>query len=108
MGMSGKLHCLQRQYEPALHRFESACQLCPPEAARALRSASDEVTRLAKLVRAETTLGQRLLQFAQNAQSDVDAEVLGAAKKARVPGYDRNARNIQGSNAAGQLVDGRM
>ena len=79
-----------------------------PEAARALRAASDEVTRLAKLVRAETTLGQRLLKFAQNAQTDVDAEVVGAAKNARVPGYDRNARNVRGSNAAGQLVDGRM
>jgi len=79
-----------------------------PEAARALRAASDEVTRLAKLVRAETTLGQRLLKFAQNAQTDVDAEVIGAAKNARVPGYDRNARNVRGSNAAGQLVDGRM
>jgi len=34
--------------------------------------------------------------------------VLDAAKSARAPGYDRNARNLNGPNAAGQLVDGRM
>jgi len=80
----------------------------PSPQSRSLREASDQVTRLAKLVRTETTLGQRLLKFAKNAQSGIDAEVIGAAKNARAPGYDRRARNINGPNAAGQLVDGRM
>lgn len=84
------------------------CSALAPPQARTLRSASDEVSQLAKLVRAETALGHRLLQFAQNAQSGVDAQVLDAAKGARAPGYDRNARNLNGPNAAGQLVDGRM
>lgn len=80
----------------------------PSPQARSLREASDEVTRLAKLVRTETTLGQRLLQFAKNAQSGIDADVIGAAKNSRAPGYDRRARNLTGPDAAGQLVDGRM
>ncbi|MCK5945547.1 MAG: hypothetical protein KAI24_26390 [Planctomycetes bacterium] len=80
----------------------------PPEQASSLRAASDEVTKLAKLVRTETTIGQRLLQFAKNAQSGIDADVIGAAKNARAPGYDRRARNLTGPEAAGQLVDGRM
>jgi hypothetical protein len=84
------------------------CGALGPDAARSLRAAADEVTQLAKLVRGETALGNRLLQFAQNAQSGVDAQVLDAAKSARAPGYDRNARNLNGPNAAGQLVDGRM
>ncbi|MGC6486671.1 MAG: hypothetical protein ACON4Z_03430 [Planctomycetota bacterium] len=84
------------------------CAALDPAQARSLRAASDEAAQLAKLVRAETALGHRLLKFAQTAQSDVDAQVLDAAKGARAPGYDRNARNRNGTNAAGQLVDGRM
>jgi len=84
------------------------CGALPPDQARALRAASDEVTLLAKQVREETALGNRLLQFAQSAQTGVDAQVLEAANSGRTPGYDRNARNVHGSRAAGQLVDGRM
>jgi chromosome segregation ATPase len=80
----------------------------PPVQGRALRSAADEVTRLAKLVRTETALGQRLLQFAKNAQSGIGAEVIGAANHDGAAGYDRRARNDNGPNTAGRLVDGRM
>ena len=80
----------------------------PPREGRALRAEADEVTRLAKLVRTETTLGQRLLQFAKNAQSGIDAEVIGAASHEGAAGYDRRARNDNGPTTAGRLVDGRM
>ena len=80
----------------------------PPREGRALRAEADEVTKLAKLVRTETTLGQRLLQFAKNAQSGIDAEVIGAASHEGAAGYDRRARNDNGPTTAGRLVDGRM
>lgn len=80
----------------------------PQEQGRALRAAADSVQPLAKQVRAETTLGQRLLRFAKAAQGSIGAGIVGAANAAARPGYDRRARNLTGPNAAGQLVDGRM
>jgi hypothetical protein len=80
----------------------------PREQGRALRAAADSVQPLAKQVRAETTLGQRLLRFAKAAQGSIGAEIVGAKTAAATPGYDRRARNLTGPNAAGQLVDGRM
>ena len=80
----------------------------PREAGRALRSAADAVQPLAKMVRAETTLGQRLLRFAKTAQTGVGGKIVEATSSANMPGYDRRARNVNGPNAAGQLVDGRM
>jgi hypothetical protein len=80
----------------------------PREQGRALRDAADSVQPLAKMVRAETTLGQRLLRFAKSAQGSIGAELAGVAKSATLPGYDRRARNLNGTRAFGQLVDGRM
>ncbi len=79
----------------------------PHAEGRALRAAADSVQPLAKMVRAETTMGQRLLRFAKTAQGTLGAGVVDAAKSANVSGYDRRARNLNG-NTAGQLVDGRM
>ena len=75
---------------------------------RALREVADAVRSLARLVRTEVTLGQRLLRFAQRAQHDVDAQLAGLAKATEVPRYDRQARNVQTRGSSGQLVDGRM
>ena len=80
----------------------------PHAQGRSLREAAASVQPLAKLVRAETTLGQRLLRFAKSAQGSIGAGIAGAATSAAMPGYDRRARNLNGPNAAGQLVDGRM
>jgi hypothetical protein len=75
----------------------------PAVEARSLREVADEARRLAKAVRGEVTLGQRLLQFSQRAQL---AAVGGEAPSAR-SGYDRRARSVRGG-AAGALVDGRI
>lgn len=80
----------------------------PHDQGRALRDAADAVQPLAKMVRAETTLGQRLLRFAKTAQGSVGGHLVDATTTASMPGYDRRARNLTGPNAAGQLVDGRM
>jgi hypothetical protein len=80
----------------------------PKERSRALRKAADAVQSLAKRVRAETTLGQRLLRFAKSAQGSIGNEITEAAKPANTPGYDRRARNLTGPRSAGQLVDGKM
>lgn len=80
----------------------------PREQGRALREAADAVQPLAKMVRAETTLGQRLLRFAKTAQGGIGSKIVEATNSASMPGYDRRARNLNGPNAAGQLVDGRM
>jgi len=80
----------------------------PLKPGRALREAADAVQPLAKMVRAETTLGQRLLRFAKAAQGSIGGPIAAAANSANTPGYDRRARNLTGPNAAGQLVDGRM
>ena len=79
-----------------------------PDRARSLRAVAEEVRTLSAALRVETAIGSRLLQFAKHAQSGIDAEVLSVADNARTPGYDRQARNLSGPDAAGQLVDGRM
>lgn len=80
----------------------------PTAEGRALRDAADAVQPLAKMVRAETTLGQRLLRFAKTAQDGIGSQIVDATNTASMPGYDRRARNLNGPKAAGQLVDGRM
>ncbi len=84
----------------------------PAPAAKTLRAAADEATALAKSVRVEVTLGQRLLRFGQRAHESV-LQQLGAA--AAPPSgaslYDRNARSARGLGAPrrqGVLIDGRM
>lgn len=76
----------------------------PTAIGRSLREASDEATRLAKAVRTEVSLGQRLLRFAQNAQS---AAMADASQARALPGYDRTARVLR-AGGAGALIDGRM
>ena len=80
----------------------------PTAQGRALRAAADAVQPLAKLVRTEVTLGQRLLRFAQNAQSGVEASIAGVTRSKQGSGYDRRARNVTKGGGAGQLVDGRI
>ncbi len=84
----------------------------PAAAAHALRDAADEATTLAKSVRIEVTIGQRLLQFTQHVQENLLAgtvggttQVIGAAV------YDRNARADRTGGTRGQrgvLVDGKI
>ena len=74
----------------------------PTEAGRELRTTADRVVALARSVRTEVTLGQRLVRYAQ--------EALRAAvptPRAQPPGYDRSARLAMASGAAGSLLDGR-
>jgi len=97
-GMPGELHLNVTRIAAAM----------PREEGRALRAAADAVQPLAKMVRAETTLGQRLLRFAKTAQGGIGSKIVEATTTASMPGYDRRARNQNGPSAAGQLVDGRM
>ena len=80
----------------------------PRETGRALRAAADEVTRLAKLVRTEVTLGQRLLRFAQVAQAEWAPALATTGAPRTAPGYDRRAHTLAGALTAGRLIDGRM
>lgn len=75
----------------------------PAAESQALRDVAAHVQRLAKAVRAEVTLGQRLVRFAQ-----VASEAPLAAPAANTPGYDRGARVVRASKVAGALVDGRV
>ena len=73
----------------------------PTPASRALREVADVVQGLAKSVRAEVTLGQRLVRFAQDATRT-------PRSTARVaPGYDRGARVVRAGKVAGALIDGK-
>lgn len=74
----------------------------PAPAARSLRDVADVVTRLAKSVRAEVTLGQRLVRFAQDATRSPLAPASPTA-----PGYDRGARMVRPGKLAGALIDGK-
>lgn len=87
-----------------------AAQLPFAQASR-LRKAAKHSADLARAVRGEVALGNRLLAFAQRAQESV----LGAVAQDRtdVGGYDRNARRVHAalttqSAPAGSLIDGRM
>lgn len=75
----------------------------PAVAARTLREVGDAVQSLAKAVRAEVTLGQRLVRFAQSASREPQPAARTAA-----PGYDRAARIVRAANKAGALVDGKV
>jgi hypothetical protein len=90
----------------ALHvNVTRLCAALPAPAARSLRAAADAVQKLAKAVRTEVTLGQRLVSFAQRAHP-------GAAQRATgrtgAPVYDRTARGVRATGTAGALVDGRI
>lgn len=74
-----------------------------PADGKALREAADVVQRLAKNVRAEVTLGQRLVRFAR----DATATALPGNARSRELGYDRRARTLH-TSTAGALVDGRI
>ena len=80
----------------------------PAAEGRTLRDAAEAATRLAKAVRTEVTLGQRLVRFAQDTQPSLMAPATTPAKKAGIPGYDRRARALRVANTAGALIDGRM
>lgn len=80
----------------------------PRERGQRLRRAADAVTPLARAVRAETTLGQRLLSFAHRAQQEMHANIAGAVLDSGSPGYDSHARNVRQTRRTGQLVDGRI
>ena len=77
----------------------------PPTEGRALRDIADRVQSLAKAVRTEVTLGQRLVRFAQDALPGPGRAI---ATRKEAPGYDRRARTLRSSASAGALVDGRM
>ena len=74
----------------------------PTPASRALREIADVVQGLAKSVRAEVTLGQRLVRFAQDATRTVRQKPRDA-----VPGYDCGARMVRPGKLAGALIDGK-
>ena len=75
----------------------------PAPAGRALRDLADAVRALAKAVRTEVTLGQRLVRFAQGA---VPAGAPDGGK-GTLPRYDRGARVVRAGKLAGALVDGK-
>lgn len=84
----------------------------PGPAAKSLREAADAATALAKAVRVEVTLGQRLLRFTRNAHAGV-LEQLGVGTGAPTGPvvYDRHARTTRGpavDRRQGALIDGRM
>ncbi len=76
-----------------------------PAEGHALREVADRTQSLAKAVRTEVTLGQRLVRFAQDT---LPGQPRSAPTHKAAPGYDRQARMLRTSNTAGALVDGRM
>jgi hypothetical protein len=77
----------------------------PGPAARSLREVADAVTKLAKAVRTEVTLGQRLVRFAQRTNPGITTPTVA---RSGAPVYDRTARGVRAIGAAGALVDGRI
>jgi hypothetical protein len=87
-----------------------AAQLPFAQASR-LRKAARKATDIARAVRGEVALGNRLLAFAQRAQESVLGAV--AQECSDVGGYDRHARRVHAALAtqsapAGSLIDGRI
>lgn len=84
----------------------------PGPQARSLRAAADAATALAKSVRVEVTLGQRLLQFSAHVHESLLAGSTGGrTPKGGAAVYDRNARaDRTGGNRGdrGVLVDGKI
>ncbi len=87
------------------------CAALPAPRAHRLRAAADRATLLARQVRVEVALGERLVRFTQRAQEGLLATAAGAADGAGAHGYDRHARSRSGfgpAGRAGTFVDGRM
>ena len=82
----------------------------PDAAARSLRAAADLATGLARKVRGEVTLGERLLKFSRRAQDGFLTQLAtGAAGASAAAVYDRNARARSCVvRVAGSLIDGRL
>jgi len=82
----------------------------PDAAARSLRAAADLATGLARKVRGEVTLGERLLKFSLRAQDGLLTQLAtGSAGPGAAAVYDRNARARRGVvDVAGSLIDGRL
>ncbi|MFK7738708.1 MAG: hypothetical protein AB8H80_00185 [Planctomycetota bacterium] len=80
----------------------------PAHSARSLREAADRTTAMANAVRTETTLGQRLLRFAQSAQPQLAQTTGSDTSQAPTNAYDRAARNVIRNDHAGQILDGRI
>jgi len=82
----------------------------PAAAARSLRAAADLAAGLARKVRGEVTLGERLLKFSQRAQDGLLTQLAtGSAGTGNAAVYDRNARARRGVvDVAGSLIDGRL
>jgi hypothetical protein len=84
----------------------------PAAAGRGLRAAADEATALAKSVRVEVTLGQRLLQLTQHVQENLLAGTVGGkTQRLGAAVYDRNARADRTGGTRGErgvLVDGKI
>jgi hypothetical protein len=84
----------------------------PTALGRSLRRAADEATSLAKTVRVEVALGERLLRFTQQAQETMLTEGAAAtSERASAGGYDQHARLRAGLGrgaGAGKLIDGRV
>ncbi len=76
----------------------------PAAASRALRDVAAAVQSLAKAVRTEVTLGQRLVRFAQ----DVGTRVGDRTGRGSGSGYDREARIVRTGKLAGALLDGKV
>ncbi|MCU0864379.1 MAG: hypothetical protein MUC36_11335 [Planctomycetes bacterium] len=90
----------------ALHvNVTRLCAALPAPAARSLRAAADAVQKLAKAVRTEVTLGQRLVRFAQRTGLGLEH---GANRRPATPVYDRTARGVRVAGTAGAIVDGRI
>ena len=94
----------------------NSCPIFPlPDArlqGRSLRRTADEVTSLAKTVRAEVALGARLLRFTQQAQDSLLADVAGATnERNNANAYDQHARlraALGHGVRTGKLIDGKV
>ena len=79
---------------------------------RSLRRTADEVTSLAKTVRAEVALGARLLRFTQQAQDSLLADVAGTTnERNNANAYDQHARlraALGHGVRTGKLIDGKV
>lgn len=93
------------QHEQHVNTTRIAAAL-PRAEGRALREVADDVARLARQVRTEVTLGQRLLGFARRTQAALHADLTAAGNGPTA--YDHRARSVAAGNRAGRLVDGRM
>jgi len=84
--------------------------LLPTAAGRSLRAVADHATEIARRVRIEVTLGERLLKFSHRAQDGFLTQLAtGSPATGGAAVYDRNARTHRGVvDVAGSLIDGRL